>query len=245
MGPHNKRLNILSAEEKFALYELPDFNEAQQQQYLIFTNDEQQLIFARSNLSAQLYCALQIGYFKAKQMFFDLAKVPQEDIDFLMKCYFPSQQFFLNPITKYEYYQQVKQISNLFKYRLWSRKFMVELYDYVVKISKRDINIGFILAELLQFLSNQKIIRPGYTILQDIISNAVNSESKRLGNIIISSLDDKTRQALEQLLGMEDVISYLAVLKQDSKDFGYKIMTIERKKLETCRLSSKIDPHLR
>lgn len=90
MCSHNKRLTILSAEEKFALYELPDFNESQQQQYLIFTNDEQQLIFTRSNLSAQLYCALQIGYFKAKQMFFDLDKVPQEDIDFLMKCYFPT-----------------------------------------------------------------------------------------------------------------------------------------------------------
>jgi TnpA family transposase len=235
MCSHNKRLTILSAEEKFALYELPDFNESQQQQYLIFTNDEQQLIFARSNLSAQLYCALQIGYFKAKQMFFDLDKVPQEDIDFLMKCYFPTQQFFLKPITKYEYYQQVKQISNLFGYRLWSKNFMLELYDYVLKISKRDINIGFILAELIQFLSNQKIIRPGYTILQDIISKAINSESKRLGNIIISSLDDTTRQTLEQLLVMDDVISYLAVLKQDSKDFGYKIMTIERKKLEKIK----------
>ena len=95
-------------------------------------------------------------------MFFDLDKVSQEDIDFLMKCYFPTQQFFLKPITKYEYYQQIKQISSLFGYRLWTKNFMVELYDYVVKISKRDINIGFILAELLQFLRYQKIIRPGY-----------------------------------------------------------------------------------
>lgn len=37
MQAQNKRLSILSEEERFALYALPDFNEMQQDKYLITT----------------------------------------------------------------------------------------------------------------------------------------------------------------------------------------------------------------
>jgi hypothetical protein len=114
----NKRLTILSEEEKFALYALPDFNESQQYEYFVFSNDEQKIIYSCSNLSSQLYCALQIGYFKAKQTFFNFkwGEVQEEDIDFLIKFYFSNQQIPLKPISKYEYYRQVKQISSFYGY---------------------------------------------------------------------------------------------------------------------------------
>lgn len=70
MAAPNKRLTIMSEEERFALYGMPDFSESQQYEYLSFTNSEQQFMFSRSVLSAKVYCALQIGYFKAKQLFF-------------------------------------------------------------------------------------------------------------------------------------------------------------------------------
>ena len=217
----NKRLTILSEEEKCALYDLPDFNEAHQHEYLVFTVEEQKVIFSRSTLSAQLYCSLQFGYFKAKQMFFTFAwdEVPQEDIDFLKKCYFPSQKFTLNPITKYEYYEQIKQISNFYNYRLWSKDFTDQLYKFVVKTSKKDISISFILTELLQFLNNEKIIRPGYSILQQIISKAINTERERLGDIITKALNEQTKPLLKQLLSRDDVLSYLATLKTRLQKF--------------------------
>lgn len=65
------------------------------------------------------------------------------------------------------------------------------------------------------------------------VSNAIKSERERLSNIICSALNEQTEQAIEQLLSRDDVISYLAALKQDSKDFGYKLMTLERQKQET------------
>lgn len=113
MTTKNKRLTILSEEEKFALYALPDFNESQQHEYFSFSNDEQKIIYSCSNLSSQLYCALQIGYFKAKHTFFNFGweQVQEEDIDFLVKFYFSNQQIQLKPISKYEYYRQVAAIK--------------------------------------------------------------------------------------------------------------------------------------
>lgn len=237
MRANNKRLTILTEEEKFALYELPDFDELQQHKYLILTDDEQKLVYSRSNLSAQLYCALQVGYFKAKHLFFDFDwnESSQEDIDFIMKYYFSDKVFTPAAITQYEYYDQVKKISSLFGYRLWSKDDSELLYEHIVTLSRRDVSLNFILPELLRFMQKEKIIRPGYTVLQDIISRAINAESERLGNIILNALTDDSKQLLEQLIAKDYILSYLSTLKQDSKNFGYKIMSTERQKLETIK----------
>ena len=237
MSTSNKRLTIMSEEEKFALYGIPDFSESQQYEYLTLTNSEQEIMLSRSTLSSKIYCALQIGYFKAKHMFFDLDwnNIPEEDISFLMEMYFPDKYFLAEPITQYERYTQIKLITKLYSYCLWSKEHTELLYSHVIKSSKRDINISFILAELMQFINGEKIIRPGYTTLQDIISKAINTERQRLGNIIVNALNEQSKQIIDQLLSRDDVISYLAALKQDSKDFGYKQMVHERQKLETIK----------
>lgn len=99
MCAQNKRLTVLSEEERFALYELPDFNEVQQNEYFDFTDEEKQIMHSRPTLSAQVYCGLQIGYFKAKQLFFDFdwGDVPKEDIAFLLQYYWPEQPSSLQP----------------------------------------------------------------------------------------------------------------------------------------------------
>jgi len=238
MSALNKRLTIMSEEEKFALYAIPDFNESQQYEYLILTKSEQEIMFSRSTLSSKIICALQIGYFKAKQIFFDLDwdKIPQEDLCFIKEMYFPDKKKFLKePITRYERYTQIEMITNLYGYRLWSKEYTELVYSHVIKASKKDMSISFILAELIQFINKEKIVRPGYTTLQDIISKAINTERERLGNIIFSALNKQTTQLLNQLLSQDDVLSYLAALKQDSKDFGYKQMVLERQKLELIK----------
>lgn len=228
MCAQNKRLTILSEEERFALYELPDFDEVQQHEYFDFTEEEKQIMHSRPTLSAQIYCGLQIGYFKAKQFFFDFdwSDIPQEDISFLLQHYWPEPSS-LQPITKYEYYTQVKEIIRLYDYRPWSKEYTELLLDHISRTAKRDINIGFILPELLQFLRDRRIVRPGYTTLQDIISKAINAERERLANIVSNALNAESQKVLEQLLSRDDVLYYLSALKQDSKDFSYKVMVLE------------------
>jgi hypothetical protein len=70
MTSKNKLLTILSDAEQFALYGLPDFDDGQRLEYLSLCEAELALTSSRPGLHAQVYCALQIGYFKAKHAFF-------------------------------------------------------------------------------------------------------------------------------------------------------------------------------
>jgi len=70
MTNKNKLLNVLSDAEQEALYGLPDFDNGQRLAFLSLSEAELALASSRSCLHAQVYCVLQIGYFKAKLAFF-------------------------------------------------------------------------------------------------------------------------------------------------------------------------------
>src|ERR1700677_53944 len=133
----NRQLNILSKVEHAALYEIPDFDDEQRRQYLNLTSEEQALMRSRPTLVAQVYCTLQIAYFKAKHLFFrfDWDEVA-EDVAFVLEEYFTDQAFVPIPITKHQYYDQCGLIAKYFDYKLWSTAFRV-LTTFVRKSSVR------------------------------------------------------------------------------------------------------------
>lgn len=100
MSTKNKRLSVLSDAEQEALYGLPDFDDSQQLEYLSVSEAELALATSRPGLQAQVYCILQIGYFKAKQTFFrfDWHKV-REDCVFVLSRYFHGENFEHKEIT--------------------------------------------------------------------------------------------------------------------------------------------------
>lgn len=70
MNAKSERLTVLSNAVHEALYGLPDFNDAQRLEYLALSETELAFASSRPGLHAQIYCVLQIGYFKAKHAFF-------------------------------------------------------------------------------------------------------------------------------------------------------------------------------
>jgi hypothetical protein len=83
----SKRLTVLSEAEKHALYDLPDFDDFQRAEFFAMTEEEHAIIFQHNGFCAQIYCLLQIVYFKAKQAFFRFSQqdVTQEDVTFVMQ----------------------------------------------------------------------------------------------------------------------------------------------------------------
>ncbi|MBF0398071.1 MAG: Tn3 family transposase [Desulfobacterales bacterium] len=234
MVTKNKRLTILSEAEQFALYGLPDFDYNQRMQYLFFTDSELSLALSRPEISSQVYCALQIGYFKAKYAFFKFSwEDAEEDVTFIVSRYFKDQAFIPHTITKHEYYTQRNIIAKFFGYRPWAAIYLTQLTKKITQIVRRDVTTGFIVTELITYLNENKIIRPGYTILQTIISKAISTERTRLFGLITKILSESVRNELQQLLVREDNLSGLAALKQDAKHFGYRQMVLERKKYTT------------
>ena len=94
MTNNNKLLSVLSDAEQEALYGLPDFDDGQQLEYLSLSETELALASSRPGLHAQVYCVLQIGYFKAKHAFFrfDWSMV-EDDCAFVLSRYFHGEAF--------------------------------------------------------------------------------------------------------------------------------------------------------
>ncbi len=94
MSKKNKLLSVLSDAEQEALYGLPEFDDAQQLEYLAVTETELALANSRPSLHAKVYCLLQIGYFKAKHAFFsfDWDEV-EDDCAFVLSRYFHGEVF--------------------------------------------------------------------------------------------------------------------------------------------------------
>ena len=160
--------------------------------------------------------------------------VPVEDAEFIAKNYL-NGQIDKSPLTKHEIYTQREQIMELLGYKLCSKNDEIYLSAYLSQTVKRCVNIKFILAELLAYLNKYKIVRPGYSTLQKIISKTLQSERVRLGALIIGSQDKETEVALKQLLIRDNTLLELAALKQDAKNFKYHMMKTECRKLAAIK----------
>lgn len=234
MTAKSERLTVLSDAEQEALYGLPDFDDTQRLEYLALTEAELALASSRPGLPAQVYCILQIGYFKAKHAFFRFdGNEVEDDCAFVLSRYFHGEPFARKPITKHEHYAQRERIAELFGYRPWAADLLPQLVALAAQIVRRDVTPGFVAAELIVWLNEHKIIRPGYTTLQELVSEALSTERRRLGGLLAEVLDDPAKAALGQLLVRDDTLSQLAALKQDAKDFGWRQMAREREKRAT------------
>ena len=231
-GDSNERLTILSEAERTALYGIPSFDDFQRIEFLAMTDAERSLALQRRGIVKQVYCLLQIGYFKAKQAFFQftLDEVPPDDVAFLLQRYFPGQTLTGQPLSTKEYYAQRREIVALFGYRLWTGNDLPTLRDKAVLLARTDVTPAFLLAELMVFLIGQRIVRPGYSTLQTIIRDALSAERERVERMVEAALTDAARNELQQLLVRENALSDLAALKQDAKSFRYRQMGLERQK---------------
>jgi len=203
---------------------------------LTFTESEQQLLYSHPTISAQVYCALQIGYFKAKQMFFGFAwHEVKEDVVFIFNSYFSIQRIKKTPINKHEYYIQCVEIAKYYGYQHWSNKLVPIINQFLTLLINRDVSISFIVIELMAFFKKEKIIRPGYTTFQNLISQALSVERKRLIALIKQGLSDENKIQLQQLLIKDNTLSDLAALKQDAKNFKPNMMKTELKKFSKLK----------
>lgn len=237
MNSKKEHLTILSDAERSALYDRPEYNNEQRLEYLSLTQEELQIALFRHNISSQIYCILQFSYFKSVKIFFRLTweEVDQKDLNFILQQYFQNQVFELQIISKHEHYAQCDSISSYFGYVYWAKTHEQTLFIQSKKIIRLDMNPQFIALELLDYLQEQKILRPGYTTLQTIVSSIINAEQNRLSEIINSHLSEDEKKLLDSLMIEEESLSKLAALKQDAKDFKPQMMVEERKKLETMR----------
>jgi len=90
-GSRNRRLRILGQEEVEALYGRPHFSAEEREQYFALTPAEKEVFDELDSLPSRITFILQLGYFKARHLFFVFS--PQEaadDIQYIQAYYFPA-----------------------------------------------------------------------------------------------------------------------------------------------------------
>jgi Domain of unknown function (DUF4158) len=189
-----KRLHILDDEEIEALYGRPCLTGDERTDVFTLTQPEKDLLASFTSLPIQLYFLLQLGYFKAKQLFFTFAfDDVAEDVIYLLERYFPeTPRPELRMLNKRTILKQRQGILKLFGYRLCTPADRHDLFLHAQQTARISSKPIYILREILHYLTEHRLVKPGYTFLQeDLVGKAVTAEGKRLATMLHTLLSSE------------------------------------------------------
>lgn len=235
MSKASKRLSLLDLNDYHAFYDLPKFNEAEQRYYFTLTPEAQKYI-EKLSLASQCYFILQWGYVQAKRRFFTLKeKEAKRDVAFILNAYFPA-----DANTAIESMPSRNTQTTL-------RKGVLKCLKIKENEKKRDQFLAIkatgllayyhrpqdIFRALISMVEKENFLLPDYTIMQDIVSSAINQEESRLSKIIAQQLPVQIREKLSNIIRKTETFYLLTSFKQDLKNFNYQqiMKELEKQKL--------------
>ena len=223
-----RRLQILGEDEIEAMYSRPLFDHEDRVHYFSLSPLEKAALQQFHTFQSRIFYIVQLGYFKARQQFFTFSlQDVLADARYVQQTYFPDFPLTDFGIAKGTRGKQQRVILELFRYRLCTRaerQLLAKRAEQVAKISSKPI---YILRDLLQYLAEQRIVAPSYTVLQDIVGRALTAEQARLIRIAEEHLTTANVAALRKLLTNPHGLYEITRLKREPKDFGHKTMAQE------------------
>ena len=229
-----KRIHLLYDTEVADLYARPKFSANEQELYFTLNKCEQTALDRYTKIKTRVYFILQLGYFKAKQQFFnfDFENV-LHDTRFILRTYYRSRtELTLAGRLSRNYTSAQKQaILSLFNYRDWSSKYESQVESHICELLRYYPKSHNALRQLFGYFDNQRIVIPTYRKLQDMFTNAFSAEEKRLNSIIIS-IPTCQQKKLSALISRKDGISQLNVIRADQKNFKYTAVKNEIEKAQ-------------
>lgn len=244
-----KRLVILSQDEADALYGLPRFTQEERDEYFTLSTEEKAALEQLHSHKSRLFFILQLGYFKARLMFFvfNLAEV-EEDVAYIKQRYFPGLDDIEPDIAKGTRLKQQGMILELCRYRNADAAVRRELEKRARQATTVFGKPVYVFRELMHYLAEQRVVVPGYSVMQIIVGRALMHEQRRLAGIVDEHVDLPAKAALNRLLEDTQGLHEVTLLKRDPRDFSNHEIRQETKRGEQlCELyvlSQKLLPHL-
>ena len=223
MSTDSRRLSILTDQEIDDLYGLPRFTEDDRHLHFDLSRTERRLVDRVRTMSAAVHLILQLGYFKAKSQFFVLAReAVTGDLEHILRRYFSRRKIAdIRTLSKPTRLEQQRLILKLFGYRPCDAAAKVELEQKAQRVAQLSTQPIFILREVLQYLTHERVVAPGYTYLQDLIGQTVTGERRRITQLLKDALTPPVERQLEALLVADEGMYRISVLKHEPKDFSY------------------------
>lgn len=228
------RLRILSHDDLNKLYKIPELNDEERQ--VIFELDEvdKNYLDTIQSIPVKIDYILNLGYFRISQYFFSFTfQSVKEDVKFIIKTYFPGKTFPMKQISKRQYYANRQVILDRHEMTLYSGKFGSNLSNYLKSLVKRHSVPKYLFDSLLEYCHQYKVVRPAYSTLQNLVSNALSNEKLRISNKLYAVTDNVLRKSLSDLLKKGDLFYQLTLVKKDQKDFSTNEIrsSVEKNKL--------------
>ena len=245
-----KRLRILGDDEIQALYGRPHFTDDERLEYFALSPTERAMLEQLHSIKSRIYCILQLGYFKSHHMFFvfDLPDV-EEEARYVQGQYFPDFQLDDLDITKVTRLRQQSVILKLFRYRpcdVEQRQALAAKAQQAATVSAKPI---YIFRELMHYLAEQRIVAPGYTLMQDTIGQALTHEQERLTTILSQHLSVSDIENLHRLVDESPGLYGITQLKREPKNFSASEIRREIRRGEHIadlyHLAQKVLPELK
>ena len=197
-----------------------------------------------------MYFILQLGYFKSHHMFFvfDLPEV-EEDTRYVQGQYFPDFQLGDLDVTKVTRLRQQGLILNLFSYHSCDaeqRQALAEKARQAATVSAKPI---YIFRELMHYMAEQRIVAPGYTLMQGTVGQALTHEQERLTTILSRYLSPSDVENLNRLLEDSPGLYEITRPKREPRDFSASEIKREIRRGEQIddlyNLAQKLLPELK
>ncbi|MGA1842277.1 MAG: DUF4158 domain-containing protein [bacterium] len=135
---------------------------------------------------------------------------------FILQRYFPATDDFPNiEPTKPTRLSQQACILTLLHYQDCTKEIrgvLQEKAHYLATVFTKPI---YIFKELINFLESHHIVLPAYSFMQYIVGKAIADERNRLELLVIRNMPEETKMALDKLLGAEDGVYELTLLKYE------------------------------
>ena len=218
-----KRLKILGDDEIEAIYGIPHFTHEERIEYFSLSPSEKAILEQFHSVKSQIYFIIQLGYFKASHLFFIFSiREVYEDARYIQQQYFPDFQFTDFKITKATRLKQQRLILILCNYRVCSNEERRKLETKAQQTAMVCSKPVYIFREIMHYLSEEHIVIPGYSFIQDTVAKALDFEQNRLISITQSYLNSSDIQLLKSLISDSSGLYEITLLKHEPKDFSLK-----------------------
>ncbi len=218
-----KRLKILSDDEIEAIYGIPRFTNEERIEYFSLSPSEKAILGQLHSIKSRIYFILQLGYFRARHIFFAFnIREVYEDAKYIQEQYFPDFQFTVFKVNKITRLNQQYLILSLCNYRNCDTKERQKLETKAQQAAMVCSKPVYIFREIMHYLSEERIVAPMYSSLQNTIGKALKDEQNRLISIARMHLKPSDIQLLKSLLSDSQGLYEITLLKREPKDFSLK-----------------------
>lgn len=195
----NETSNLLNASELLDIYGAPALNETERLEIFTFNLREISCFKKFRNPTDTIYFALCLAFFKMKRTFVEISP-DSDDWHHLVKRYFPDSSE-VKTLPKHAQEFRIKNmVLDLCGYQRLTGSLQEELGAGLSRLASSHPRQRQLCKELLNLCHKRRIAIPGYTILQNMVSQAWNEEMTRLGRAYLRHTSRHERKDVLALL---------------------------------------------